>query len=221
MIECLQSQACHTYVPSSRALTSRCSLALAAIALIALLSGCAKAKPVHYYQITYPATMVTATHSFDVSIMVRSFMTSHLYREDLIVFGSNAQEMGTYQNERWFEAPTEMLRNSMVRGLRASGRFRSVEALRSDSTGDFILTGHLYDFKEMDTSGVQAQLNFDVELHELKTGKIVWTFAYNHEEPVANKTVAELAAAMDKNVQRAVQAVQAGLEEYFRAHPPS
>jgi ABC-type uncharacterized transport system auxiliary subunit len=185
-----------------------------------LLTGCAKAKPVHYYQITYPATTLASPNSLDVTILVRNFLASHLYREDLIVFSSSSEEMGTYQNQRWAEPPTEMLQNALVRGLRASGHFRSVMALRSDSQGEYVLTGRLYDFKEMDANGVKAQLSFDVEMKELHTGKMVWTYAYNHDEPASGKDVGALAAAMDKNVQRSVQEVQSGLDEYFRNHPP-
>ena len=49
---------------------------------------------------------------------------------------------------------------------------------------------------------------------------IVWTHIYNHDEPAAAKTVPAVVAAMDKNVQRSVQEVQASLEEYFRANLP-
>lgn len=186
-----------------------------------LLTGCAKAKPVHYYQITYPASALASPNSLDVAILVRNFLAPHLYREDLIVFSSSSEEMGTYQNQRWAEPPTEMLQNALVRGLRASGHFRSVLALRSDSQGDYIVTGRLYDFREMDAAdGVKAQLSFDMEMRELHTGKTVWTYAYNHDEPVSGKEVTALAAAMDKNVLRSVQEVQSSLDEYFRNHPP-
>ena len=192
----------------------------AVISFSVLLSGCAKAKPIHYYQITYPSSALASANSIDVSILVRTFLASHLYREDLIVFGSSAQEMGTYSNQRWAEPPTAMLQNALVRGLRASGRFRNVTMLRSDSQGDYILAGHLYEFKEMDANGVQAQLSFDVELHEMRGGKTVWTYAYNHNEPASASNMVALAAAMDNNVHRAVGEVQAGLEEFFRNHPP-
>src|ERR1700693_4249065 len=121
------------------------ALAIALIGIVALGGGCGKAKPVHYYQIMYPPSTIAGANSLDVSIMVRHFITSHLYREDRIVFGTNAEEMGIYQNERWAEAPTDMLQNALVRGLRASGRFGSVTHLRSDSEGDFILSGHLFE----------------------------------------------------------------------------
>jgi ABC-type uncharacterized transport system auxiliary subunit len=201
------------------AFLSRVALTIAAIGIVALGGGCAKAKPVHYYQIMYPASTIAGANSLDVSIMVRTFVTSHLYREDRIVFASNSEEMGTYQNERWAEAPTDMLQNAMVRGLRASGRFRSVTHLRSDSEGDFILSGHLFDFKEMDVNGPQARLTFDLEMRDVKTNQLVWTYAYNHDEPANGKAVANIASAMSKNVADSVKQVQAGLEEYFRDHP--
>jgi hypothetical protein len=43
---------------------------------------------------------------------------------------------------------------------------------------------------------------------------------YTHDEPASEKSVSAIAVAMDKNVQRSVQEVQSGLEEYFRANPP-
>jgi ABC-type uncharacterized transport system auxiliary subunit len=202
------------------AFLSRVSLAIVLIGIVALGGGCAKAKPVHYYQIMYPSSTIAGANSLDVSIMVRNLIASHLYREDRIVFGNNAEEMGIYQNERWAEAPTDMLQNALVRGLRASGRFRSVTHLRSDSEGDFILSGHLFEFKEMDVNGSQARLTFDVEMRDAKTNKLVWTYAYNHDEPANGKAVAAVASAMSKNVEDSVKKVQAGLEEYFRDHPP-
>ena len=196
------------------------TLAIVLIGIVALGGGCAKAKPVHYYQIMYPPSTIAGANSLDVSIMVRHFITSHLYREDRIVFGTNAEEMGIYQNERWAEAPTDMLQNALVRGLRASGRFGSVTHLRSDSEGDFILSGHLFEFKEMDVNGPQARLTYDVEMRDVKTNQLVWTYAYNHDEPATGKAVAGVASAMSKNVADSVKQVQAGLEEYFRSHPP-
>jgi hypothetical protein len=48
----------------------------------------------------------------------------------------------------------------------------------------------------------------------------VWTHNYNHDEPAGAKTVPAVVSAMDKNVQRSVDEVQAGLLEYFNANPP-
>jgi hypothetical protein len=45
----------------------------------------------------------------------------------------------------------------------------------------------------------------------LKLGKAVWQHTYNHDEPTNGKSVADVATAMDKNVQLSVQEIQDGI----------
>ena len=194
--------------------------AVALMALAAALSGCGSERPVKYYEINYPPPKPSADNSpVNATVLVRPFMASHLYREDPIVYATGPEEMGTYASHRWVEPPTELLQGALVRGLRATGVYKSVMTLRSDSHGDYILTGHLYDFKEYSgNGGVFARLNFDAELRDIKAGKTVWAHSYNHDEPSTGKDVAALAEAMDKNVQISVQEIQNGLSEYFHSH---
>jgi ABC-type uncharacterized transport system auxiliary subunit len=186
---------------------------LASVALFAVgLSGCGSIKPVKYYQLTHPPTRpLTAQSPVDAALLVRPFQTSHLYREDRIVYGGDGEQLGLYENHRWTEPPVELLQDALAQGLRTSGHFRAVTTLRSDTSAEFSLTGHLYSFREVSTGGVVARLNFDVELNDLKLGKVIWRHTYNHDVPTSGKTVADIAAAMDKNVQLSVQDVQDGI----------
>ncbi|HKM80048.1 MAG TPA: ABC-type transport auxiliary lipoprotein family protein [Candidatus Acidoferrum sp.] len=213
----LENRTYFTPVPGERTRRMRFPLALAAFAL--LLAGCGHMQPVKYYEITYPAVGPVKQEPLNATLLVRAFATSHLYREDRIVYGSDSEQMGTYQNERWSEPPAEMLQNALVRELRSTGRFRTVTALRSDSNGDFLLTGHLYDFKEVSGNGIVARISFDAELRDLKAGKTVWTYTYNHDEPSSGKGVAAVVAAMDRNVQRSAQEVEAGILQALVAYP--
>jgi cholesterol transport system auxiliary component len=193
----------------------------AAVALTVLLGGCAKAIPVHYYQITYPPLTVSNSPAYDVTLLVRPLFTSHLYREDRIIYGSNAEQMGVYLEERWAEPPTDMMQNAMIRGLRSTNRFRGVNALRSSTTGEYLIAGHLYEFKELDQNGTaSARLSFDVQLRDMRTDQIVWTWSYNHDEPTTGPGVPGVAAAMDKNVNASMQALSAAIDEFFRTNPP-
>jgi ABC-type uncharacterized transport system auxiliary subunit len=181
--------------------------------LAAGLSGCGSMKPVKYYQLTHPptSTLGNSPSPVDVSLLVRPFQTSHLYREDRIVYGGEGEEVGVYEYQRWVEPPVELLQDALARGLRSSGHFRSVTTLRSDASAQFCLLGHIYAFREVSTGGVVARLNFDVELTDLKLGKVIWRHTYNHDEPSSAKTVAGVAAAMDKNVQLSVQEIHDGV----------
>lgn len=196
---------------------------LAIGALLAVgLSGCGSMKPVRYYQLTHPPTSTFggSPPPMDVSLLVRPFQTSHLYREDRIVYGGEGEQVGVYEYERWIEPPVELLQDALARGLRSSGHFRNVTTLRSDSSVEFSLIGHLYAFREVSAGGVVARLYFDVELVDLKAGKVVWHHTYNHDEPSSGKSVGDVAAALNKNVQVSVQEIHDGvvqaLANYFR-----
>lgn len=181
--------------------------------LMAGLSGCGSMKPVKYYQLTHPPTTTLAGSSsaMDVSLLVRPFQTSHLYREDRIVYGGEGEQVGVYEYQRWVEPPVELLQDALARGLRSSGQFRHVTTLRSDSTVDFSLIGHLYAFREVSTGGVIGRLYFDVELYDMKASKVIWRHTYNHDEPSSGKSVGDVAAALNKNVQLSVQEIQDGV----------
>ena len=192
-----------------RGLRAVCVAAL----LAAALAGCGSVKPVRYYQLTHPPTnsLSGASGPLDVTLLVRLFQTSHLYREDRIVYGGDTVQLGLYENDRWTEPPVELLQDALARGLRSSGAFRVVTTLRSEASVDFYLKGQLYAFREVSGNAVVARLNYDVELIDLKKGRVVWRYVYNHDEPVSGKSVADVVAAMDKNVHQSVQEVQDGI----------
>jgi ABC-type uncharacterized transport system auxiliary subunit len=192
-----------------------------AVFAVVLLSGCAKPRAIKYYQITYPSNVSVSQEMIDTMLLVRSFDASHLYLDDRIVYGHDSPEMGTYEDERWAEPPVEMLRDAIVRGLRSSGMFKGgVYIARSDLGGRYLLSGHLYDFKEVDAATISARLAFEARLWDRKTRTLVWSHSYSFDEPAAEKSVSAVAAAMDRNVQRSVQAIAADLTEHFKAHPP-
>ena len=219
----------HSSVPSSESLSafdSRTRLpwgGLAALGLLAAaLSGCGSSKPVHYFQLTHPPTsaLASAQTPIDATLLVRLFQTSHLYREDRIVYGTDTVQIGLYEYDRWTGPPVELLQDAIARGLRASGQFKAVTTLRSDTSVDYYLTGQLYSFREVTGNGIVARLTFDVQLMDAKKGKTVWRHSYTHDEPSGGKSVADLVTAMDKNVHASVQDLQDGivqtLTEYTR-----
>jgi ABC-type uncharacterized transport system auxiliary subunit len=90
-----------------------------------------------------------------------------------------------------------------------------VDVLRSNSHGDYILYGRLYDFKEISASPLMARVTIDLELREIKSGSTVWTHYYSHDEPVSGKDISALVAALDRNAQRGMSEVKSSLDQYF------
>lgn len=193
---------------------------LVAAALIVLVAGCGATRPSKYYQLTVPGNISPSTSSsmYPVTIVVGVLTSSDLYREDRIVYGTASEQMGTYEYQRWAEPPTEMLRDVLLRALRASGHFRGVYSQRSTLRGDYLLRGRLFDFKELTTNSLSARVTVDLELRDEKSGSIVWTHFYSYDQPVAGKDVSAVVAAMNQNVQRGIAEIQTSLDQYFAAH---
>src|SRR5271169_2299084 len=140
---------------------------LALLALAFVVTGCGSARPIKYYQLSYPSSAPPPSpDAINTTLLVRPFEASHLYQNDQIVYGFDSPQLGTYQIERWAEPPVEMLQDALVRGLRATGRFRAVYTIGSDVGGQYILAGHLYDFKEVDSSSIVARLVYEVRLRD-------------------------------------------------------
>jgi ABC-type uncharacterized transport system auxiliary subunit len=200
---------------------ARRALIAAAALMVVLLSGCGTTRSARYYQLTVPTEPpgVERGDAVPVSLLLGSILTSHLYREDRIVYGSGSELLGTYEFQRWAEPPAEMIEEVMLRELRASGRYRAVHYRRSNMQGDFAIRGRLYDFKEVDGGAVAARVTLELEMRNLKTGATVWTHYYTHDEPASGKDVPDIVAALDKNVQLAVKDVVQSLDSYFASHP--
>ena len=198
---------------------SRTHLLWGAFATTLLLAGCGSQRPIHYYQITYPTSAAAAADAINTTLQVRPFESSNLYLDNKIVYGLGAHEMGTYQEHRWAEPPVEILQDALVRGLRSSGTFRAVYTTGVDTAAPYVLSGRVYDFKEVDDSSIIARLTYEVRLRNRKTGDTVWSSTYSYDQPVSEKTVSSFVDAMDQNVRRSVAEVQAGLLQYFREHP--
>jgi cholesterol transport system auxiliary component len=189
--------------------------------LVGWLIGCGAARPPKYYQLTVPADVraMESAGAVPVTLLVGALMTSHLYREDRIVYGGGPERLGTYEYERWAEPPAEMIQEVLTRELRASGHYRAVQYQRSSMQGDFALRGRLYDFKELTGGQISARVTLELEMRDLKNGATVWTHYYTHDEPASGKDVPAVVAALDRCVQRGVKEVVESLDQYFAAHP--
>jgi ABC-type uncharacterized transport system auxiliary subunit len=125
--------------------------------------------------------------------------------------------MGTYEFRRWAEPAPEMIHGVLLRQLAQSGRYQHIYTLQSNVRGNNLLRGHLYDFREVSGKALVSRVAFAFELHDTKTGATVWSSNYAHDEPVTEKDVSAVVAAMDRNVHRGLDEVAAGLQQYFNS----
>jgi ABC-type uncharacterized transport system auxiliary subunit len=195
---------------------------LAALAVfVAAISGCGAPRPVKYYVLdSGPPAASAASQQFPVSLLVARVYTSHLYRDDRLVFGSGPVQLGTYEFERWAQSPADMIQEMLVSYLRATGQYQAVSRVGSASHGDYIVRSNLDALYEVDQPQLVARFTVHLELFNPKSGSTVWISSYSHDESVNGKSVPDVIEAMDRNVRAGLQQLVAGLGQYFLDHPP-
>ena len=193
--------------------------------IAAFIAGCGVSRPVKYYVLDPGATPAAPAASsparFPVTLLVARLTSSHLYRDDRLVYGSGPVQLGTYEYQRWAEPPIEMVQDSLIAALRASGQYRSVSAIASNLRGQYILRGRLDSLDEVDNKpAVAARFSIALELFDPRLGATVWTGSYSHDEPVTGKSVPDVIEALDRNVRMGVQQLISDLGGYFASNPP-
>jgi len=193
---------------------------------VVALANCGAARPVSYYTLnsaprSAPSGTVNNDAPLPVTILVGRITASHLYLSDSIVYSPGGVEMGTYEYHRWAEVPTEMLETMLTQSLRSGGRFRSVGRLGSGGRGDYILRGHLNSLEEVDSPAITARFSLELELFQPKTGLVVWSQSYSHDDPVSRKTVQAVVEALRQDVLGGLDQLTQSLDSYLSNHSSS
>ena len=196
-------------------------LATFAIFTICVAAGCTTARSPRYYFLSAPPVSATPNaSSFPVTILVGRLSAPRILRDDRVVYGMTAVEMGVDEYHRWTEPPTEMMEQLLVQHLRRSGQYKSVQRISSTARGDYLLRGHLTSFNETDDpAGIKARFAIELELFDQKAGSVVWTHSYAHDEPVEKKSVSAVVEALQKNVSAGLEQLTGSLSQYFESHP--
>ena len=196
-------------------------LAFCLIFFAVLVAGCTTARAPRYYFLTAPPVSPQANASqFPVAILVGRLSAPRILRDDRVVYGMSEVELGVDEYHRWTEPPTEMIEQLLVEHLRRSGQYKSVQRISSTARGDYLLRGHLTSLNERnEPTGIKARFNVQLELFDQKTGTVVWTDSYSHDEPVEKKSVSAVVESLQKNVNAGIVQLAGSLAQYFASRP--
>jgi ABC-type uncharacterized transport system auxiliary subunit len=184
--------------------------------------GCGASRPMKYYTLDVPlAPLETVSPQFPVSLLVARVASSHLYRDDRVVFGVSSVELGTYEYQRWAEPPVDMIQDDLISSLRSSKQFRSVSAVASNLRGDYLIRARLDSLDEVDKPQLAGRFALQLDLYDPKTGAVVWSDSYSHDEPVSGKKVEDVVLALDQNVKAGLDQLSSNLGQYFATHQTS
>ena len=188
-----------------------------------LCTGCAATRPVHYYTIqpaAQPAVQAASTPANPgtpdgLTLLVAEIATPAALQDGRIHYRIGANETGAYEYHRWVVRPGSMVRNSLKRALRASGKYQRVLDAGSSATGDYLVRGTLEEFGEVDNSSIQTVISLQVELVDTKTNRNVWDRLVEREEPVSSKSVIDVVQSLDRNLQHVVSDMAGEIDKFL------
>ena len=187
-------------------------------AMLLLAGGCAPHK-IQYYQISTAVKPAVPAEAGPV-LLVGHIATPMALQDGRIRYLAGLNEVGAYEYHRWTDPPGIMVKESLIHVLRASGKFKSVQETASSADGDYNLRGKLLEFSEVDGGGIATRISLDLELREIKTGRLVWTETFTHDDPAPAKTVADVVQSLDRNLQVVLGNAANDIGTYVASHPP-
>ena len=171
------------------------------VGIAALLSAsCATTRPVHYYTLTPASTPTNQASPDGPTVLVGTVATPEFLQDARINYRAGANETGSYEYHRWVERPGAMVRDALVRALRASGKYRRVLESSSSAVGDYLVRGKLYEFGEVDDPAIQTRIVLHLELIDEKTNRTVWDGRSERQEPANGKNIKAVVASMERNL---------------------
>jgi ABC-type uncharacterized transport system auxiliary subunit len=194
---------------------------LASLTGMALLAAaCGGSRPTHHYTLELLSGSTASASPVPADLLIGRITAPAILRDDRIVYRTGSSQLDVYDYHRWAEMPAPMLESLLLRQFRARGRFRSVQPMRSNTRGDFVVRGHLYDLSEVSGGALSARVVMELELAEHPSGRAVLARYYEKSEPVTGKEVKDVVEALNRAVQASLSDFASAVEAHFAAHPP-
>jgi len=194
----------------------RSTITLCLIAMASLLgAGCAGTHPVHYYTLGPAFAPARQSNPDGATVLVGTIVTPEALQDGRIRYRAGANEVGAYEYHRWMEQPGTMVRESLVRALRSSGRYQRVLESSSSAIGDYLIRGKLHEFGEVDNPAIQTKISLQLELVDKKTNWSVWDHLFERAEPASGKSIKDVVESMDRNLQQVVSEAAAEIDKFL------
>lgn len=203
----------------------RVRMAVLAIGLV--LGGCGGSVPAaRFYVLDYeaapgaeaPATPPAVTRA-PLVLGIEGFSTSPLYSDRRIAYRASAHEVVYYPNHYWAAAPGDLVASGLARQIRRAGVVEAVTVAPFGQTPDWLLSGDLTTFEEveMDGRGV-ARIVLVVRIESVAERRVLREEEIRAERPVARRNPEDVAAAMSTAVHEVGARVIALIGEQAAKH---
>ena len=177
------------------------------LATLVILVGCGRVRYPTYYTLNLPAPPdPPVAENVHAALAIREFSAPAYLRQGAIVYKPSPDQIGFYAFHRWAINPCQFVTNSVIERLRASGDFARVKSYDGRPDVDYVLSGRLEKFEELDyADGVRVEVAISAQMTNLATGQTVWTNAVSEVGAVNKRDVPAVVSEMNRTMERAIK----------------
>jgi ABC-type uncharacterized transport system auxiliary subunit len=188
--------------------------------LLIVLTGCSS-PPTHYYALKVGKVAASPGKPIiDGSVAVERINGGRIYDQERIVFRGANNEIGYYEYHQWTSSPSELATQAINTSLMSDNYFRSAAAYKDTPDPDYILSGRITNFEEVDKpEGVFAIVGIELSLINTKQHASVWSAHGESELPVEVRNVPTVAQRLDEAMSNSIKQVMQNLGDFLKNHP--
>jgi ABC-type uncharacterized transport system auxiliary subunit len=143
---------------------------------------------------------------------VEHFRAPEFLRDDRIVYYVSPTQINFYQYHRWGSNPATLLSEFTAQWLESSGVFAQVKMLPVRDRIDYLLSGKVLSFEEVDSGGAaKVRLALALSLVRASDHKLVWSGEQHREAPLSEHGVEGVANALDATCSQTLGEMLPGL----------
>ena len=186
----------------------RLAMTVVALSAIVFLAGCAgKVGRANHYTLNLPAPPdPPAAENAHTTLAIREFTAPGYLRRGAIVYKTSPELVGFYAYHRWAIDPCELVTDSIIDHLGATGTFSRVKHYDGQPDADYVVSGRLEKLEEIDyEGGVKVEVAISAQMIRLGTGTIVWSKTVSEVGVVNQHDVPTVVSEMSHTMERAIE----------------
>ena len=153
-------------------------------------------------------------------LVIASVRMAAPYRDDKIVFRTDAYEVRHFHYRRWVTPPGEMIQSLLARRIDAAGLFPAVESAVHASSDHLALYAVVDRLEERDgPDGWNAALEMRFHLKRSGDDAVIWRHELAGTRPVQEESVPAVVAALSEIYNRGADEMLASLAARLRGEP--
>jgi ABC-type uncharacterized transport system auxiliary subunit len=181
-----------------------------------VLQGCANSgKPryeVENYLLDYLAPTFENKVQLDTTIRIHRFTIASAYNTQNMIFRTDDYALDFFNYNRWAVNPADMIADTLLRDMQASGLFRAVFSRYTVEETRFLLQGGINDFfLRIGDTGKFAVIGVEItlkdSLRQEATKRIVFQKKYGREELLTDQSPHGYCQAMSKALKNLSQQI--------------